>query len=95
VDFFQENGFVITFGTAHSTPDNKPLRVTTRDGNFLDEELATISHEGASIIAAHQYLRSKGEQGYLDIEGKPRKEKRNEFIKLGKAIIQKFISRET
>jgi len=40
-------------------------------------------------------LRSKGEQGYLDIEGKPRKEKMNEFIKLGKAIIQKFISRET
>jgi hypothetical protein len=95
VDFFQENGFVITFGTAHSTPDNKPLRVTTRDGNFLDEELAAISHEGASIIAAHQYLRSKGEQGYLDIEGKPRKEKMNEFIKLGKAIIQKFISRKT
>jgi len=95
VDFFQKNGFVIIFGTAHSTPDNKPLRVSTRGGEFLDEDLAAVSHEGASIIAAHQYLRSRGEQGYLDIDGNPRKEKMNEFITLGKAVIHKFISRET
>ena len=95
VDFFQKNGFVIIFGTAHSTPDNKPLRVSTRGGEFLDEDLAAVSHEGASIIAAHQYLRSREEQGYLDIDGNPRKEKMNEFITLGKAVIHKFISRET
>jgi len=95
VDFFRKNGFLITFGTAHSTPDKKPLRVTTRDGKFLDEELAKVSYEGASIIAAHQYLRSRGEQGYLDIDGNPRKEKMEKFITLGKAIIHKFITRET
>jgi hypothetical protein len=94
VDFFHKNGFVIIFGTAHSTPENKPLRVTTRDGEFLDEDLAAISFEGASILAAHQYLRSSGEQGYLDIDGNPRKEKMNEFIALGKAVIHKFISRQ-
>jgi hypothetical protein len=95
VDFFRKNGFVIIFGTAHSTPDKKPLRVTTRGGEFLDEDLALVSHEGASVIAAHQYLRSRGEQGYLDIDGNPRKEKMNEFITLGKAVIHKFISRKT
>jgi hypothetical protein len=94
VDFFHKNGFVITFGTAHSTPDNKPLRVTTRSGEFIDEELAAVSYEGASIIAANQYFRSRGEQGYLDIDGNPRKEKINEFITLGKAIIHKFISEQ-
>ncbi len=93
VNFFHENGFVIIFGTAHSTPDNKPLRVTTRDGEFLDEELTAIAYEGASIMAAHQYLRCRGEQGYLDIDGNPRKDKRDEFIILGKAVIHKFISR--
>jgi hypothetical protein len=93
VNFFHENGFVIIFGTAHSTPDNKPLRVTTRDGEVLDEELAAISYEGASIIAAHQYFRCKGEQGYLDIDGNPRKDRMNEFITVGKAVIHKFISR--
>jgi len=95
VDFFQKSGFVIIFGTAHSTPDNKPLRVSTRGGEFLDEDLAVVSHEGASIIAAHQYLRSREEQGYLDIDGNPRKEKMNEFITLGKAVIHKFISHKT
>jgi hypothetical protein len=93
VNFFKNNGFVIIFGTAHSTPDNKPLRVTTRDGEFLDEELAAVSYEGASIIAAHQYLRSRGGQGYLDIDGNPKQDSMNEFITLGKAIIHKFISR--
>jgi hypothetical protein len=92
VDFFRRNGFVIIFGTAHSTPDNKPLRVTTRGGEFLDAEMAAVSYEGASIMAAHQYLRSKGEKGYLDIDGNPRKDKMNEFITLGKAVIHKFIS---
>lgn len=92
VDFFRRNGFVIIFGTAHSTPDNKPLRVTTRGGEFLDAEMAAVSYEGASIIAAHQYLRSKGEKGYLDIDGNPCKDKMNEFITLGKAVIHKFIS---
>ena len=95
VDFFRNNGFIITFGTAHSTPDKKPLRVTTRDGKYLDKELSAVSYEGASVIAAHQYLRSRGEQGYLDIDGIPRKEKMDEFITLGKAIIHRFISRET
>ena len=93
VNFFRENGFVILFGTAHSTPDSKPLRVTTRGGDLLDEELAYVSYEGASIIAAHQYLRAKEEQGYLDIDGNPRKESREELITLGKAIINKFITR--
>ncbi len=94
VTFFQKKGFVILFGTAHSTPDSKPLRVTTRGGEFLDGDLAAISYEGASILAAHQYFRSRGEQGYLDIDGNPRKEKMNEFITLGKAVIHKFISRQ-
>jgi len=90
--FFHKNGFIIIFGTAHSTPDIKPLRLTTRDGKFLDDELLSISYEGASIIAAHQYYRCRGEQGYLDINGNPRKKRMNEFITLGKAVIQKFIS---
>jgi hypothetical protein len=92
VSFFRENGFVILFGTAHSTPDSKPLRVTTRDGAFLDDELATVSYEGAAVVAAHQYLRAKGKSGYLDIDGNPKEENQEDFIKLGKAIIHKFIN---
>jgi hypothetical protein len=90
--FFMENEFIILFGTAHSTPEEKPMVVTTRDGAPLDEELAEISYEGGSVIAAHQYLRARGEKGYLDDEGNPQKKRLEEFITLGKAVIHRFIN---
>ncbi|MFC2098174.1 hypothetical protein ACFLTA_08740 [Bacteroidota bacterium] len=90
--FFRKNNFLVLFGTAHSTPEEKPLRVCTRDGAFLDDELSIISYEGASIIAAHQYLRARGETGFIDSEGTPQKTRAEEFITLGKAVIQRFTS---
>ena len=70
----------------------KPLRVTTRDGEFLENELAEISFEGGSVIAAHQYLRARKETGWLDDKGLPRIPRKDEFIELGKAIIHRFIN---
>ncbi len=89
--YFRENGFLILFGTAHSTPEEKPLRVCTRSGQFLDGDLAALSYEGAGVIAAHQYLRARGETGYLDDKGMPRENSRKEFEALGKAVIHRFI----
>jgi hypothetical protein len=89
--YFRDNGYLVLFGTAHSTPGHKPLRVCTRDGANLDEELSVIAFEGASVIAAHQYLRARGESGYLSREGIPKKENLDEFIQLGKAVIHRFI----
>ncbi len=92
VRFFREQDYIILFGTAHSTPEEKPLRVRTRDGQPLDEELSAISFEGAGVIAAHQYLRARGEPGYIAQDGKHQKERIGEFIALGKAVINKFIN---
>ena len=39
VSFFHENGFVITFGTEHNTPQLEPLKVSCRGGVPLDKEL--------------------------------------------------------
>jgi hypothetical protein len=92
--FFRKNQFIILFGTAHSTPDERPLLITTRDGKPLDDELSEISFEGSSVIAAHQYLRARGEQGYLDPKGNPQIKRISEFISLGKAVIHRFIHSE-
>ncbi len=91
VRFFDGNGFLILFGTAHSTPEKKPLRVCTRDGNFLDDELCATAHNGAAVVAAHQYLRARGETGYVDAQGDPRIDRLDEFRALGKAVINEFI----
>lgn len=90
VTFFHQNGFVITFGTEHNTPQLDPLKVSCRGGVPLDKELMQINYEGAAIIAAHQYLLSKGVVGYLD-GSKAKISEKESFIELGKAVINYFL----
>lgn len=91
VKFFNENGFVITFGTEHNTPQLDPLKISCGGGIDLDDELKQINYEGTAVIAAHQYLMAKGEEGYLK-NGVAKVEEKAAFIKLGKAVIAKFVN---
>jgi hypothetical protein len=87
VNYFHKNGFVITFGSEHNTPQLDPIKLTCRGGEELDEELKQINFEGAAIVAAHQYLVEKEEEGYLN--GQVAKiEEKDRFIELGKRLIQ-------
>lgn len=90
VAFFNHNNFVITFGTEHNTPQLDPLKVTCRGGYPLDQELREINYEGAAVIAAHQYLVARGEEGYL-AGGKAKTEEKEQFVNLGKAVIAYFM----
>jgi hypothetical protein len=90
VNFFNERGFVITFGTEHNTPQLDPITVLGGDGKEISEAMQKIGYEGACVIAAHQYLIAKGEAGYLDGEGKAKVSHRSGFIKLGNAVIKAF-----
>ncbi len=89
VTYFNNNGFVVTFGTEHNTPLLEPLKVSCSGGYPLDDELLNINYEGAAIIAAHQYLIARGEAGYLS--GRIAKiDQRQRFVTLGKAVIDYF-----
>jgi hypothetical protein len=91
VTYFYRNGFVVTFGSEHNTPQLDPMRITCRGGVELDEDLKLINCEGTAIIAAHQYLVANGMEGYLN--GKKAKIAEKEyFIELGKAVMNDFIS---
>jgi hypothetical protein len=92
VNFFHENNYVITFGTEHNTPELRPIIVRARGNLPLDDELKRISWEGACVIAAHQYLHARDEEGYIKLDGKANRHNLNEFIELGKAVIEKFIT---
>lgn len=90
VTFFHKNGFVITFGSEHNTPQLDPMKITCKGKVELDEELKNINYDGAAIIAAHQYLIANEKEGYL--KGKKAKtEQKEHFIELGKAIITHFL----
>lgn len=90
VQFFHKKGFVITFGTEHNAPEMIPITVDTRGGKALDEELRLINYDGACIVAAHQYLRSKGKEGYINPDGTPKTSEKSAFIMLGRAVIEHF-----
>lgn len=94
VAFFHERKFIITFGTEHNTPKLDPLRVACRGDVPLDSELKAINHEGAAVIAAHQFLIASDEEGYL--KGRKAKiDKKDEFSELGKAVIAWFNSSDS
>ena len=92
VKFFNEKGFVITFGTEHNTPRLDPITVLDGNKKPLSDEMKKISYEGACVIAAHQYLVSIGEKGYLKENGRARLEERKYFINLGNIVIKHFIA---
>lgn len=89
VTYFNNNGFVITFGTEHNTPKLDPMKISCGGGVDLDDELKQINYEGVAVVAAHQYLIAKGEEGYLK-NGIAKTEEKDYFIELGKAVIAKF-----
>ncbi len=92
VNFFNDKGFVVTFGTEHNTPQLDPITVFGGDGKELSPAMKKIGYEGACVIAAHQYLKAKGKSGYLYKTGKAKVKKRNEFIALGNAVIKNFVN---
>lgn len=93
VTFFRSKNFLITFGTEHNTPQLDPIKVSCGGGVDLDEELERTGFEGACIIAAHQYLIAKGEQGYLDADGIAKTKEYDSFVDLGQAVINYFIKK--
>ena len=86
--FLYEKGFIVTFGTEHNAPGEKPVEVFLENERKLDDELLRINYEGACVLAAHQYLNATEGRGYLDEGGQPRRDKKEEFINLGDRLIK-------
>jgi hypothetical protein len=93
VEFFHKKGFIITFGTEHNTPEMLPLTVTTRGSIPLDESLKKIAWEGACVIAAHQYLRADGRQGYVLPDGTHNSKQMKDLTNLGQLVIEYFLNK--
>jgi hypothetical protein len=93
VEFFHGKGFIITFGTEHNTPEMVPLTVTSRGSKALDESLKKIAWEGVCVIAAHQYLRADGRQGYVLPDGTHSVKQMQDLANLGQLVIEYFINK--
>ncbi len=89
VTFFDTKGFTVTFGTEHNTPRLDPLTVTCRGNTALSRELLTINHRGAAVIAAHQYLKANGRDGF-PANHFPSPAEKKELEELGMRVIASF-----
>ncbi len=91
VSYMENRGFIILFGTEHNTPQLMPLTVKASD-HPLDTYLEKVAYEGACTVAAHQYLKSMGDEGFIDKNGLAKTSQKEEFAILGKAVIEKYLS---
>jgi hypothetical protein len=87
VKFFHDAGFIILMGTEHNAPEMIPLTCDTRDRKPLHDYLKRVSYEGTCVVAAHQYLRARGQTGFIGHDGLPRPGDKDPFIELGSAVI--------
>jgi len=92
VKFFDSKGYLITFGTEHNTPQMVPLTVCDGNSQPLDETLKHIAWKGTCVIAAHQYLRAHGRQGYVLNNGKVSRVQKEELSELGRIVIEHYLN---
>ena len=52
--YLVDEGFTVTFGSEHNTPQMEPITLRTRDASSLSEKLLEINWKGACKVAAHQ-----------------------------------------
>ena len=94
VTYFHKRNFLITFGTEHNTPEMVPLKVTARGSEELDDEMKHIAWESICVIAAHQYLRAKGMQGYVLPDSRPSVDQKRELSLLGRMLIEFYLTKK-
>jgi hypothetical protein len=92
VDYFRRKKYIISFGTEHNSPGLFPITVKVNKDQDLPPELKKVSYEGCCILAAHQYLMARGQQGFIDGQGRMDIENQDHYRDLGNAIIKEFTS---
>ena len=89
--YLHEQGFVVTLGSEHNTPTMEPVELFARNHTPLTDTLLKINYEGACVIAAHQHLVKQGLSGYVDERGRADRSKREEFVELGRQLINAVV----
>ena len=92
VRYFHERNYLVLFGTEHNTPEMSPLTISARGADRIDDDLKQIVWDSACVIAAHQYLRAQGMQGYVLPDGTPSAGQNRELAFLGRLVIEFFLS---
>jgi len=94
-------GMPVLAGTEHNTLEMIPIEPQCARGAPVPEDLREVFWEGICVVAAHQYLMARGEEGYVDANGEltggyPGAEARLEaFARLGASVIDEYLKLAT
>lgn len=92
IKYFTKKGYVISLGSEHNTPGVFPLEVKVDGEAILPDDLKKVSYDGACVIAAHQYLKANGKQGFVTEQGDRTERSVADMITLGNAVIKELIA---
>ncbi len=67
---FRAAGIIVLAGTEHNTPERIPVEPRCADGRPPSAAARAAFWEGTCVVAAHQHLRSIGQPGYVDRDGR-------------------------
>ena len=86
-----EEGFSVTFGTEHNTPDLIDMLPMARNDVSFGSELATMAFQGACLLAAHQDCVAHGQTGFVKADGSRAigLDEREAFVEHGRGVIEK------
>ena len=93
----RDSGIAVVAGTEHNTTDPKGLEPTCLKGEPTAEEMKDVFWEGACVVAAHQFLVLNDACGFVDDQGRPNPDYRDDegriqaFARLGASVIERFL----
>ncbi len=90
VDALDARGFFQVAGTEHNSPVDEPVAIRCAGGEPLPPSARRLFSRGACILAAHQWLRSRGETG-VDTRSKPGRAELDRLAALGSRAIRSVV----
>jgi len=67
---FRDSGIIVMAGTEHNTRRRIPLEPRCVDGSLPSPAAREAFWQATCVVAAHQHLRARGQQGYVDGQGR-------------------------
>ncbi len=101
VKSMRDAGMVVLGGTEHNTQDLIHLEPECLNGTPVPDEVKEIFFEGACVVAGHQFMRSRGECGYLDEHGElnpaynSHQQRIEAFREIGAEAIEKYMENKS
>jgi hypothetical protein len=94
VTAIRQAGIAVVAGTEHNTQDLLPIKPTCIKGQDIPEDVKAIFREGVCVLAAHAFLKSHRQDGFMGTTYGSPEEKICAFSKIGAVVLQRYFKKQ-